>query len=367
MTVIVFIVILLILLISHELGHFIVAKWSGMKVEEFGIGFPPKLFSKKFGETVYSLNAIPFGAFVKILGEDGDQPAGGSEARSSRSFSSKPLIKQALVVVAGVVAHVVLAVGIYWVGYMGGMPELETPQLASQLKDVRLMALRIVPGSPISETAISLGSTLVGLESAGEKIVPTTQEDLVQFIGRHSNDSIVVEYIPASGGNPIRETVVPEFNQEQGRSVVGLGAARVGILELPVGGALVKGAQETWRVTTETIKGYGMLLSQTFRGEATLDSVTGPVGIAKIVGEAWRLGFAHVISLTALLSINLAIINLVPFPALDGGRLLFIIIEKIRRRAISPKVSQAVNGIGFGLLILLMVVITYHDIARMVT
>ncbi len=362
MTVLIFIIILLILLISHEFGHFVVAKWSGMKVEEFGIGFPPRLFSGKFGETHYSLNLIPFGAFVKIQGEDGESP----EARSPRSFSSKSLGKQAAVVVAGVVAHIILAVFLYSASFLVGMPTVESPDIASQLRDTRFTIAEVVPNSPSQKAGLEIGDRITAVSSLNDVLSPLEPEALVAFVGKHAHDPITISYEKKGETSPHDVTVTPATVSGSDKLAIGVATVRIGTLQLGFFSAVGHGVSQTFSLVVSTVQGYGALISQAIHGHGSLSDVSGPIGIAGIVGDAWRLGFLYVVSITAILSVNLAIINLIPFPALDGGRLLFIIIEKIRRRAISPKITGAINGIGFGLLILLMLVVTYHDIARIV-
>lgn len=238
MFVLIFIVILALLIFSHELGHFLVAKLSGLSVEEFGFGFPPRLWAKKIGGTMYSLNALPFGGFVKL----------------PDTAENKPLI-----VLAGVIFNILLAFVLLWFGFAAGLFVSHTP----------------------GPTSLQTAFLTTGL------------------------------------------------------------------------------------LLLETTKGLLLFLWALAHGAPAISGITGPVGIALIVKEAASAGFGALLQLTTLLSLSLAVVNLVPFPALDGGRLLFIALENLRGKPLRKEVADAANTIGFALLILLMVVVTYHDITRL--
>jgi regulator of sigma E protease len=186
---------------------------------------------------------------------------------------------------------------------------------------------------------------------------------LRNFIVGHGNDTLLVTVLRAKENKIL--SVVPEVVSESSYPTIGVALDMVGTLKLPLHKALIEGAQLTASITWGTIKSFGMLITGAFTGKASINDVTGPVGIVGVVGDAARFGFVYLLSFTALISINLAVINLVPFPALDGGRLLFLLIEKIKGSRISPKIANTANAIGFALLIILMLVITYHDIAKL--
>lgn len=262
MTILLFVAILVVLIVAHEFGHFVVAKLSGMRVDEFGLGYPPRAMTLgRIGETAYTLNWLPFGGFVKIHGEDPSP-----EGADPRAFHAKPRILQAIVLVAGIVMNLLLAWAIFTANFM------------------------------------------------------TTH--------RISDHEIVAG--------------------------------------LPLGPALVQGASITAHVTGAIAVGLGHFFYGLATFSADLSQVSGPVGIAREVGSASALGVDSLLSLVALISINLALINLIPIPALDGGRLFFVLIEAVTRRPIKPQVANMVNATGFAFLILLMLVVTFHDVYRLI-
>lgn len=363
MSIVLFVVILALLIFVHELGHFLVAKRAGIRVDEFGIGFPPRLWSKKVGETVYSINAFPVGGFVKIFGENPDEESIRGKD-SARSFVHKPKWQQAAVVSAGVVFNILFAWILLSVGFMAGVPySADGSYYGSRVKDAELTIISVAEHSPASSAGLKSGDHILSLASGKEVLDTLDMQSVQNFIGAHKE--IVLAY---QRGEERHTTMVrPEGGLVEGRSAIGISMDMAGTLTLPIHEAIVMGFTTTFSLTGQTIVGLFDFFSQMIFGNADFSSVSGPVGIVRIVSDASVLGLVHLISLTALISINLAVINLFPFPALDGGRLFFIIIETIKGSPIKPVVTNAVNGIGFVILILLMVLITYSDIVKIVT
>lgn len=363
MSIIIFIVILLILVIVHEFGHFIVAKKSGIRVDEFAFGFPPRLFSVKKGETTYSFNAVPFGGYVKIFGENPDEESTNGPDKA-RSFIHKPKRIQAAVLFAGVFFNILLAWLLLSIGFMSGQPTSVSDN--PLVKNPALTVTGVRPDSPALQAGFEVGDKILSIQ---EKDMPLSElkdpspETLRNFIVGHGNDTLLVTVLRAKENKIL--SVVPEVVSESSYPTIGVALDMVGTLKLPLHKALIEGAQLAASITWGTIKSFGMLIAGAFTGKASINDVTGPVGIVGVVGDAARFGFVYLLSFTALISINLAVINLVPFPALDGGRLLFLLIEKIKGSRISPKIANTANAIGFALLIILMLVITYHDIAKL--
>jgi regulator of sigma E protease len=366
LTLIIFLFVLGLLIMVHELGHFLAAKKAGVRVDEFGFGFPPKLWSKKIGETTYSLNWIPFGGFVKILGENPDEPL--PEEDKKRALTAKPKILQAWVLFAGVFCNFLLAWLLLSLGLLVGLPveSSSAQQFFGRVNENHLVVTSVLKNYPAGQSGIMAGDEIMGI-SAGEKTIkPLTAEEATTFIrGQAGHDvSFNIKRKLVGGVEERKISVLPKI--EDKKAVVGVTMESVGLVRSVWYQAPWDGLKLSAYLTIETAKGLGHFFGQIFTsGGSAFGSVAGPVGLFGIIGDASKLGIVYLMSFVALLSINLAIINLVPFPALDGGRLLFIAIEAIIRRPLNPKFAGWANAIGFFLLIGLMVVISYFDVARL--
>ncbi len=356
-------IILLVLVVSHEFGHFIVAKKSGIRVDEFSFGFPPKLFGKKVGETTYNFNALPFGGYVKIFGENPDEESI-SGPDSKRSFINKPRYIQAAVLLAGVVMNFLVAWLLLSVGFMSGLPtSVGTAPKDTVITDQALTLTSVLAGSPAEKAGLKTGDKILHLKSGSDDTDTPSAESVQYFVKRHGGEEINVSFIRAKDAKEV--TIVPEINKDTNTPMIGISMDIIGTLKLPVHKALWEGLKLSWNLVVATVHGFYTLIHDSLAGHGNLSAVTGPIGIVGVVGDAASFGFIYLLSFTALISINLAVINLIPFPALDGGRLLFLLIEKIKGSRIKPKIANTANMIGFGLLMILMVVITYHDIVKL--
>jgi regulator of sigma E protease len=367
MSVVLFLLILLVLILVHEFGHFLAAKWAGIRVNEFGVGFPPRLFGKKFGETLYSVNALPLGGFVKIFGEDPDAASISGPDRE-RSFVNKPRLVQAGVLVAGVLGNLLLAWLLLSLGFMIGMPTALQDAGAYELEDVRLIATSVLPSSPAAKAGMKAGDQILRIEAGRVGENTETPEDISSFIAAHGGEEVRL-YLTRDN-RPEQVTVRPEagvISGEPETPAIGISMGQVGTLTLPLHRALYEGAIRTYNLFIATVVGITSFLVGAIRGVGDFSQIAGPVGIISLVGDASALGLVYLLSFTALISINLTIINLLPFPSLDGGRLLFVIIEAIKGSAIRPAVANTLNAVGFVLLILLMIAVTYNDIVRLAT
>lgn len=364
MSVITFLIILAVLVLVHEFGHFIVAKKSGIRVDEFGLGFPPKIFGKKFGSTLYTLNAIPFGGFVKIFGEDPHSEEIKEEDKSSSFFYKSKWIQSA-VLVAGVTFNIIFAWLLISLGFMIGLPSPVEHTGFGEVSNIRLTITEVLTDSPAQKAGLQTGDVITSASSGkisydGEDVTP---ENVSSLISGSSSKNIEIKYI--RGDQPEKALLVEPTQNSEGRKIIGIAMDSIGVLKLPIHLSLLEGARTTWFLGKATAIGLGNFLWDSIRLKSDFSQVSGPIGIAGVVGEARVLGFVYLISLTALISINLAIINLLPLPALDGGRLLFILIEAIIRRPIKPEVVRLTNTVGFVLLIILMLVVTGHDIIKL--
>lgn len=355
LTIIIFLVTLSFLVLAHEFGHFWLARRSGTPVEEFGIGFPPKLWSFKKGETEYSINAIPLGGFVRLTGESDD-------SEHPNAFNKRPKLWRAAVLVGGVTMNMLVAYFIFAIGFMVGMPVATTPddpQLAN-LKNVNVEIYSVLPESPASLVGLLPGDRLLNVN--GEKV---TSVDMVtnQIRQTPENEKLSLEI---SRGNNIRMVEVePKILQGfSDNKALGINLTMVGVLRLNVFSALKQAAISTYSTTYSIVSTLGDILTNLFTGKASEVDVSGPVGVAVMTSQASQLGFGYFVQFVAMLSINLAVINILPFPALDGGRLLFLAIEAIIRRPIKRNWEIAIHNLGFILLLLAVLVVTYQDVIR---
>lgn len=364
MSIFIFIVILLVIVLAHEFGHFIVAKRAGMRVDEFGIGFPPRLWSWKpqNSETTYSFNWIPFGGFVKIFGEDRMEDT----EPEPRSFASRPKFAQASVIVAGVVGNIIFAWLLISIGFMSGFPTPVSPG-DTDITNARLLITAVSDGSPAAEAGLQPGDSVVAITSNADALQDTTvvPQAVSDFISAHGGEQIAILY--ARGEERGTVFVTPKDGVVDGRPAIGITMDYVGTEHLWPHEALWQGAKTTIAMSDAIAQGFLTLITESVSGNGPgLSAVTGPVGIAGLVGDAASFGFAYLLGFAAFISLNLAIINIFPFPALDGGRLLFLIIEAIKGSRIKPAVTAWANGIGFVLLILLMVIVTFRDIIKLI-
>lgn len=364
MTILIFFAVLVLLVLVHEFGHFIVAKKSGIRVDEFGIGFPPKLFGKKYGETEYTINALPFGGFVRIFGEnpDADSLTG---PESTRAMVHKPRYIQALVLVAGVSFNILFAWLLFSTTFALGTQSVKGEYDAKYFSSEGVVLAQILPDSPAEKAGLLVGDTIESLSVQGTTLSLTQVEDFSAFLSEHQDIPLTLSIV--RGGVTQEIAVTPEKNLLEERPAspaIGVALVELGTAKLPVHIALWEGAQKTAVLLKEITVGLATFIFNALLLRADFSSIAGPVGIVSLVGEASAFGLITLINFTAFISINLAIINLIPFPALDGGRLFFLGIEAIKGSAIRPVILNTINTIGFALLILLMLAVTYSDIVK---
>ena len=366
MEILIFIVVIVALIVVHEFGHFVVAKWSGMRVDEFGLGYPPRaMIIGKIGETEYTLNWLPFGGFVKIFGEDSSLDKLGMP----NSFSSKTRLAQALVLVAGVAMNLFFAYVLITGALVMGTPRALSDNEVATAKNVELAVANVLPGSPAAQAGLLPGDVILFAEDGHNMLPETTPSAFTKFVSEGGSNKTITLSVRHSDGKettlfarPIEGLIA----SDPSRPAIGVEVANIGVVPLSLGSAIVEGARLTWSATILTAVGLWHFFYGVFTLSADLSQVAGPVGIAGVVGTASMQGFGYLFSIMAIISINLALINLIPVPALDGGRLLFVIIESVIRRPIKASVAHAVNAVGFVFLILLMLVVTAHDIFRIV-
>lgn len=362
MPVILFIIILAVLIFVHELGHFLVAKRFGVRVDEFGFGFPPRIWGKKVGETIYSINWIPFGGFVKIFGEtpDGESISGPD---SSRSFVNVARWKQAVILASGVLFNILLAWLLFSIAYLSGMTTIVSDVNARYVEDKHVIVLDVLPGSPAEKAGLVSGDGLLAYSFGGATTTIGAVEE-VQAVVKGS-EGAPVTFAVRRNGEEKYVSAIPERSDADSPYVVGISMDLAGKVSLPVHLAIWEGGALTVNVFKNIAINLYVLIHDAILGQADLSQVSGPIGIARLVGDAGKLGIIYLFSFTAFISLNLAVLNLLPFPALDGGRIVFVAIEAIRRKAIAPSIANGINAVGFGVLILFMIFITYRDIIKL--
>ncbi|MBU0612008.1 RIP metalloprotease RseP [Patescibacteria group bacterium] len=377
MNILIFLIILIVLVLVHEFGHFFVAKRFGIRVDEFGFGFPPRIFGKKIGETLYSVNMLPLGGFVKIFGESLDEAdlleVGFLDKKStpekidfSRSLVHKPRYQQALVMFAGIFFNFILAWLLFSFGLMSGLPTSAGNQpKGSILKDVNLVIISVLPNSPAENAGIKTGDKIVLIKSGDETLSEINPNTLKSFVLSHPEKELEFGYLRKGVDEMNITKITPVSDIADGKPSIGIAMDQIGIAKLSILRAFWEGMKLDISATKDTAIGFYTLIKEGIQGKGSFASVAGPVGMVGMVGDLYDFGFSYLLSFTALISINLAIINLIPFPALDGGRLLFLLIEKIKGSRINPKVANITNMVGFSLLIILMIFITYNDIVKL--
>ncbi len=343
MTIILVIAGLALLVFVHEAGHFLFAKLFKMRVEEFGFGFPPRLFGKKIGKTLYSVNLIPFGGFVKLFGEEG-------ETKSKDGFQNQPFRKRLPVLIAGVCMNFVIGWLLFSIVFMVGAPR-------------HLAIADVSSNSPAATAGAQSGDIITEASIGGMRLADPI--DATAFInGVKASLTSEVTLTVLRGTESYTFSMEKRENPPIGEGALGVGLAEVGFDSQPFFQALLTGLKEAWGALVLIAVSLFRLIVGIFTTPGILKEVAGPVGIVFLASQATALGFVYFLQLLALISVNLVVINLIPFPALDGGRILFLLIEKIKGSPVPRKIELAVNGIGFAALLVLMVLVTVQDITR---
>lgn len=351
LTVVVFVLVLGVLIFVHEFGHFIIAKREGLKVDEFGFGFPPRLLGIKKGETTYSINLIPIGGFVRILGEQGENP------EDPKSFASKSPGIRAKIVGMGVVMNFLLAAFLLIIGFKVGLPTVVSDE-EKDLKNIKVQIMAVEKNSPAEAADFRIWDEIVFLD--GNKVEKI--KDVQDYIEKNKGKEIILTI--KRGKDFLKKKVIPRENPPQGQGPLGVGLVRTGIISHPLYQAIWMGIKATVTMIVVIVVAFFNIIKELVTAGSITAEIAGPVGIAVITGQVAKMGWIYILNFTAILSINLGIINALPFPALDGGRLLFLLIEKIRGRKVDPKIENIIHTIGFILLILLIVLVTYRDIMK---
>lgn len=340
-----------LLILGHEAGHFFVAKIFGLKVDEFGFGFPPRIgaIRPKNSDTEYSFNWLPFGGFVRISGERGefalhDKGAGDETLKKDekRLFYAQPAWKKSLIVLAGVIINFIIGWLLISTVLMVGTPQ-------------SLVISGIEPNSPAATAGMQSGDVVQGY---------TDSQAFINYIDAHEGQPTQISVL--RNDKEITFTVTPRVNPAPNEGAVGVELEQGGTAREAPFAALWDGLISSALLLWLTIAAFGQLISQLFVHASLLPGVVGPVGIFATAEETGKIGIMYLVQLLGIISINLTVVNCIPFPALDGGRFVMVLIEKIKGSPVQEKLEGWVNGLGFAFLLALMVLLTIRDVSGLV-
>ena len=342
-----------ILILIHEAGHFYAARFFKVKVEEFGFGFPPRVFSVMRRGIRYSFNALPFGGFVKIFGEHGE----GEENRES--FAARPGWQRFLILGAGVGMNAALA----WMLFSAAAG-IGLPRAGDTAAGVPVSIIAVMPDSPADAAGLKLGDEIMELGSRTATVVVSSEDDVSAFTRAHRGEEITVVVLRAGEIRSINATLRGDTGPDEGP--LGIAMGRLGVVRVPLYRAPVEGAKMLWWSTGVIVFGFADILRELLFEWNTNIPVAGPIGIFVMGADIGVLGISYFLQFIALISVNLAVLNVLPIPALDGGRIFFVAIEKLKGSRINPRFENAAHATGFVFLLLLLMLVTYKDVMRIV-
>jgi regulator of sigma E protease len=358
LTAIVFFLILSLLVFVHELGHYTVARLVGVHVEEFGFGLPPRIWGKKIGKTIYSLNWLPIGGFVKLAGEDEAELLHhkGKLKNKQQYFWARSKKERVAILLAGVTMNLILAVGITTYLLTQGIYESVG----------RVHVEKVMPNSPAATAGLQENDVLLSISKNTD-----TKESVKLHI-----PSDLITYTQANAGQQLNLTVsrgqssfivhlIPRTVVPKGEGPMGVAISDLELKKYPITQAPLKASVLTYERGRDMLLSIGGMVWKLVRLKSPGADVAGPIGIAAVTGQAVKFGFNAVLEFMSILSLNLAILNILPIPALDGGRVLFVFIEKIVGRRVKPAFEQSTHQIGMIILLILVALISINDILRL--
>jgi len=341
---------LVALMVIHEFGHFIIAKKFGVRVDEFGIGYPPRIFGKKIGETIYSINWIPLGAFVRIYGEEGG-------VDDYRSFIGLKIWKRVLIIIGGVAAFWIASIIIFSVVFAIGTDLPIGDQDVQGLTNAKVTIVEVMSDSAAKTAGLKMGDVVTSIKTAEGEIKINKISEFKEVTSANKGNQITVTI--NRGGQPMDVLLTPSA---ENASPVGVGLQRMATLiqKYPWYEAPIQGAIYTWQTTFNALKGLYVMFAGLFSGKGVTEGAefAGPLGITVFLANAASYGVGFFLYFIGSLSVFIAVFNLFPIPALDGGKLVFLIIEKIKGKPVSAQIEQTITTICFILLITMSIFIT---------
>lgn len=360
LTIVIFVTVLVLLVVIHELGHFFAAKKFGVRVDEFGFGFPPRLFGKKFGETTYTVNLLPLGGFVKIKGIAGEDE---SEMNDPDSFAALGFLKKLAILFAGIGMNFILGILLFALAYsIGVKADPTTAGSGAVVSHPQIMAAVVEEGKPANRAGLQAGDAITAV--SGTPI--TTVQEFRGLVESKQGTEVTLDV--ERNGEQLSIAVTPEKFEAEGETIVGIGVglSEVATVRYPWYQSFWVGIKKTATLTVAIFGFLGTMIANLFTSAPVdTESVAGPVGLAVVIKGAADTGIAQLILISAFLSVNLAVFNLLPIPMLDGGRIVFAIAERVRKKPLSAAAEAVIHNIGFLLLLALIIVVTFRDIIRL--
>jgi regulator of sigma E protease len=351
----IFLVVLSVLVLVHEFGHYIAARLCGVKAEEFGYGFPPRITGWKKWGTLWSINWLPLGGFVRLKGEQGE------DGHDPDSFLSKNAFQRLFILSAGVLMNWLLAITIFSAGFMVGVPaQTEGLPASAIVTEKEVQVSEILRGSAAERAGLQVGDFLVAVDGN----LTATVNEAKNALAAAADQQRVLTLNVKRDNQTLTLSATPQYVEDLGRAGLGVALNDTGIVRFPIPQAIVQGIGVTYAYTKFIVLALAGLIRDLFVERQLSADVSGPVGIAVMSGQIARQGAWPLLSFMGILSINLAVINFLPIPALDGGRAFFILIESLRRKRNNPRFEAALHQIGFITLLVLILLVTIRDLSH---